>query len=341
MVKTQRKKITLVFNDFESNELNLIQNSYMMARSWISSVPSINEILEGMIVHSYLETLKDGRVLKGFANGFLKRRNLPTSLDEVPFVPLVSLGEKRIKDAPQPFSEVKFVRPSAGNYSFYFDGSMLKIINDLKKNISKISNISIEKITEPEIVRESIHYVIDRVEREFSFQHLTYLGFLYNIKPKISMAVAEMDRTNTKPDLLADFIFDTAEPQKALLNKIWKDEPVLTKFLKQFEQHPEYFQLRFRSHSEKMIGNFKSKVSDFDFYLAWLGSEMTFLFNWLKSQSIPEIALYLMQDTGKGYLDSSLDSFGYFLKNLYESSKMFYKIDKDGKKELEQQKKQS
>lgn len=336
MVKSERKKITLVFNDFESKELNLIQNSYMMARSWISSVPSINDILEGMIVHSYLETLKDGRVLKGFANGFLKRRNLPTSIDEIPIAPLVSIEDQRKKDAPQPFKEVKFVRPTSGNYSFYFDEGMLKVITELKKSVSKVTDIPEEKITEPEIVRESMHYVIDRLEREFSFQHLTYLGFLYSLKPKTSMAIAEMDRTNTKPDLLSDFIFEIAEPQEELLKEIWKDEQVLKKFMKQFEKNPEYYQLRVRSHSEKIIGQFKSKIADFDFYLAWLGSEMTFLFNWSKSQNIPEIALYLMQDTGKKNLDSSLDAFGYFLLNLYGSSKMLHEVDESIQKELQQ-----
>ena len=281
-----------------------------------------------------IETLKDGRVLKGFANGFLKRGNLPTSIEEIPFVPLVGIGEQRIKDAPQPFKEAKFVRPTSGNYSFYFDESMLKIINEIKRSVLRVTEIPDVKITEPEIVRESMHYVIDRIEREFSFKHLAYLGFLYNLRPKISMAIAEIDRTNTKPDLLSDFIFEIAEPQEELLKEIWKDEEVLDRLLQQFKNNPEYYQLRIRKYSEKMIGRFKSKVADFDFYLAWLGSEITFLFNSSKSQNIPEVGLYLMQDTGKKYLNSSLDTFDYFLRNLYDSSKMFYNVDNELKKEI-------
>lgn len=196
MVEKEREKLTIAFNEYEARQLNSIQISYLFGKPWYSMVPSVNDILKGMVVYTYLET-RQKRVLKSFLNGFLKRRRYPPAqtesqenyADTTPIRRKVEELVKEVKEEVRYELAQKFINPKLGNYSFYFEAKELKVLTELKSEVSGHSGIPSEKISNPEIVKECIHFVVENDVRNTDFRFLTYGGFLYQLPPIISVIV--------------------------------------------------------------------------------------------------------------------------------------------------------
>jgi hypothetical protein len=327
MPEATKEKLTLAFNEYESEQLNSIQMTYLFGKGWYSLIPSVNDILKGIIIYASFET-KDKRVLRGFSNNFLRRRNLPPSeeesennkdIDEEESEAGLKVVNMGIED--KPIGEVhRFVRPKSGNYSFYFDEKDISIIENIKKLVAERTNIALDKITSPEIVRECLHLVLDNRYRNLDYRYVTYLGFLYSLRPVISVILARMSKENHDESMneLISLLQSYAKPKEIeTILSLHSEKKLFEKFEKAYFENPS---IKNESSIEKMFGEYISNMGGFDYYLAFLGADMLYYASKTYIKEIPDILLYIILNSSKTNLGFTLSNIGIILNAMFETS---------------------
>lgn len=327
MPEETKEKLTLAFNEYESEQLNSIQMTYLFGKGWYSLIPSVNDILRSIVIYASFE-IKDKRVLRGFSNNFLRKRNLPPSEGELENYEDIKEEESEsglkvvnVEIEDKPIGEVhRFVRPKSGNYSFYFDENDISIIEDIKKVVSERTNIGIDKITSPEIVRECLHLVLDNRYRNIDYRYVTYLGFLYSLKPVVSVIIARMsspyhdDFMNELISLLQSYA-KTKEIEIVL--SLHNEKELFEKFEKAYLENPSIKKV---SSIEKMFGKYISKIGGFDYYLAFLGADMLYYASRTYIKEISNILLYIILNSSKSDLHFTLRNINLILNSMFEIS---------------------
>ena len=335
MPEGTKEKLTLAFNEYESEQLNSIQMTYLFGKGWYSLIPSVNDILKGIVIYAYFET-KDKRVLRGFSNNFLRRRNLPPSEEDLEnteenIEEETDLGLKLIKVEieDKPIGAIpRFVRPKSGNYSFYFDSKEITIIEYMKKQVAERTNIALDKITSPEIVRECLHLVLDNKYRNLSYRYATYVGFLYSIRPVTSVILDRFSNKLHDQDIeelvsLLKSYSNTKEIETIL--SLHDEKIFFEKFKRAFEQNHS---IKNESSIEKMFGKYISKIGEFDFYLAFIGADMLYYASKTYIKEIPDIVLYLIINSTWGDLGFTLGNLELTLNIMFEASEFLNKSKK-------------
>lgn len=315
-----KDKLTLGFNYYEAEQLNKLQISYLFGKAWYSLVPSINDILKGMVTYSLFET-SDKRVLKGFINNFLKKRNLPPNDEEADS----DNSESNIPDFNRISTEVnmpapKFIRPKSGNYTFYFEDRELEQIETLKKRISENSSVPFDSISKPEVVRECIHLVLDKRSRNLDFRYTTYIGFLYGFSPSVSVIVGQSLRRTIEPNEIVRSLADDLEKDEEILKNLLKIERDKVIFQSFKEAFLKYWQLDVVDDINQVVYEYESEVTGFDFYMAFLGAELLFYSHKQYVNELPDFALYLILNKGKERLGIGLDLFESYLEIYFTIS---------------------
>ena len=335
MPEETKEKLTLAFNEFESEQLNSIQVTYLFGKGWYSLVPSVNDILKGIVIYAYFET-KDKRVFRGFSNNFLRRRNLPPSEEETENTEDIKDEESEsglkvvnVEIEDKPIGEVpRFVRPKSGNYSFYFDERDIIIIEDMKRLVAERTNIALDKITSPEIVRECLHLVLDNRYRNLDYRYVTYLGFLYSIRPVISIILARMSREYHDEYMgeLVSLLQSYAKTKEIeTILSLHSEKKLFEKFEKAYVENPS---IKNESSIEKMFGKYISKIGGFDYHLAFLGADMLYYASKTYIKEIPDILLYIILNSSKTDLGFTLDNIGIILNAMFETSDFLNKSEK-------------
>lgn len=315
----RREKITLKFNSYEARQLNTLQFSYLFARSRFADIPTVNEILKSMIAFSYFR-IKDKRVLRRFANGFLKRRNLPPdeqvenneselSEEEVREVVVIEKGMER-KSNPIKSAELGY--PTPGNFSFYTDDKEISRINIIKKMVSDYSKIPINGITNPEIVRECMHFIFDQKTMNMFYRLLTYVGSLYGLSPVTSVLTGALSRKSTYPEEVVDYVIDTTRKDEfGVVLSMDREFDFFEKFQSQFNKH---WNLDNLSDIDQVFGYVYSEVGNFDFYLAFVGFDMAF-YTWKYDiQEISDVFVVQRINSKKDILLIGAEMFGDYIE---------------------------
>lgn len=324
MAGNKREKLTLAFNQYEAERLNTLQFSYMFGRAWYSLVPSVNEILRGLVLYTLFETRHRGK-LRSLSNGFLKKRNLPPSSDNQD-------NEDKEWDAEYPASlrfvrdvklenTNKFITPKKGNYSFYFEKMDIANITELKERVSSFSGLSISDLSNPEVVRECIHFVLDKDDRDLDFRYLTYIGYLYGMQPVVSVIIGRSERRGEKREdvlrLISAYIEEKDTEQFISVITSAEDRKTYKKFEKEYLQ---YWRLDRIENVNRLFGKYRSKNWNFDFYLAFIGSEMLWFASRPYVKEISDVAVYLMINHNKDLAKELLGFFGDYLNSFYNAS---------------------
>lgn len=320
----KKEKLTVAFNSYEADQLNSLQYSYLFGKSRLSYIPSVNEILKATVMYALLRTKQHAGVRKAFANGFLKRRNLGLQEHEEEEVGSETdmFTEKEKEEARLAEETVreksKLQHPKIGNYSFYFGEKELEQVSQLKEDVSKVSGISIDNISNTEMVRETLHFIFERKVRNLAFRYMTYVGHLYDLRPVISVILGEIHRY---PDdgYLGELLYDFSDHnERNMFNELGKDRKLAEAFEKAFLANSDITSAKDNS---KLIYGYFSEVGNFDMYLSFLGAELMYYTARLNSTEIPDALLYVVEnDRKKSVSRISVDLFKFYLEVLYDVS---------------------
>lgn len=335
MPEVTKEKLTLAFNEYESEQLNSIQMTYLFGKGWYSLIPSVNDILKGIVIYAAFE-IKDKRVLRGFSNNFLRRRNLPPAEEELDNNEEIDKEELEsglkvvnVEVEDKPIGEVhRFVRPKSGNYSFYFDENDVSIIEDIKKLVAERTNIGIEKITNPEIVRECLHLVLDNTYRNIYYRYITYLGFLYSLRPVVSVILTRISRENhddTMNELISLLQSYAKTKEVEICLSLHNEKKLFEKFEKAYAENPS---IKKEKSIEKMSGEYLSEIGGFDYYLAFIGADMLYYASRTYVKEIPDILLYIILNSSKPELGFTLKNISIILNAMFEASDFLKKSKK-------------
>ena len=340
MVIKGKEKLTIAFSTYESEQLNSLQFSYLFGKNKLSILPSVNEILKATVVYALLKTTNGG-LLKTFTNGFLRRRNLrleeseEEEIDTSEFDLLrtkeiedeTSEGETSkgsIKEGKLPKAPPGYVSTRTGNYSFYFDNNDLARVSDLKKRVSRVSGIRETEISNTEIVRETIHFIFDREDRNISFRYITYIGVLYDLSPSISVVLNEIDRGKISTLLLKSQLDATCDYRDLRIIKDLKKEKEIVEEL--VEAVKEFSNLMSPDDIIELIFTYNSRIGDFDYFKAFIGGEMLYYTSKYNLTEIADVALFMMvKDKRKTNVKAGIDLFKFYADIFFGASEKLSK----------------
>lgn len=329
MAQPKSSKLTLKLNSFEASQLNSLQFSYLFGLSRFSDIPNVNDILKSMIAFT-LFRIKDGRVLRGFRNNFLKRRNLPPEVvayedefeqseEDAKLNEITDRGIKR-KDIAVELKEP--IYPALGNFSLYAGERDLKAINEIKSMISNSLSGSEKEPTNPEIVRECMHFVFDHNIMNMFFRLLTYTGALYGLSPLSSVLVGALYRKSSFPDEVVRYVIDS--PLKEDFTKVMamdKEISLFTEFQEDFNKYPD---LNDTNHINQLFGKHISEVGHFDFYMAFIGFDLAYYTYRFNVSEVVDVFIYQRVNSNPDLLEIALDMFGDYL-DIFASVSMWLK----------------
>lgn len=333
MADAKRDKITLKFNEYEAGQLNGLQYSYIYANSRLAEIPTVNQILRGMIQYVLFQT-KDEDELLYFSNSFRKRRNLPpirtegkTGEVEIQSQEEITEEQERReqfrteKDRPiqsLPSKETDFPRP--GNFSFYTDNLDLDKIEAIKSGVANYAGISLGDITNAEVVRESIHFVFDHELHNHFFRYITYVGHLYDFTPLTSVIAGFLWRETDFPDKVVESALNSSSKDEfRRILAIEEDEAIFNGFQEEFNKHPRMNQFK---DMDDVFGKYISKVADFDFLLAFVGMEITFYTMKYHIIDASESALVFLMNSKPSFVKIGVEMFWDYLEIFITLSKL-------------------
>lgn len=327
----KKEKLTIAFNSYEAEQLNSLQYSYLFGKSRLSYIPSVNEILKATVMYTFLRTKQHGGVKKAFANGFLKRRNLGLQEheEEEDGTENDMFTQKEREEAKQGEETVReksrLQHPKVGNYSFYFGEQELNQVSQLKEDVSRVSGIPIENISNTEIVRETLHFIFERKVRNLAFRYITYVGHLYDLRPVISVILGEIHRY---PDLgyLGELLYDFSDhKERKTFKELGKDRKLAADFEKAFLSGSDITSVK---DNAKLIYEYFSEMGNFDMYLSFLGAELMYYTARFNTTEISDALLYVIEnDRKKSVSKISIELFKFYLGVLYDVSDELAKRD--------------
>ncbi|MCL4444149.1 MAG: hypothetical protein M1468_01120 [Candidatus Thermoplasmatota archaeon] len=309
--------------NFSCEEMKTLQNYrtlYLQSGYDLTEIPPLSEILSGLILEtSYMISTNDVRK-KVFLNMFLKRRNIPinevieeeldvlddligseTSLIDV--VPRKKGIYERIsemvinsEDSSVDISSVKC--SYNGKYIFSPNGETNTSLEEIYKILSKLVSTLNKEITLPEIVRESVHFIIDNKVRSAVFMAWTYCGMLYGLSPASTLKVMHNYSARTKPK---DFkrITSLSEDEKKQLSLVVKDKEIIQRFIKKFDKFGIRDFLKLKALYKREFNEWWSKSADFNFIWGMSGFTVCFFSIYNNIYFLPDLLFYV--DKAKWY----------------------------------------
>ncbi len=303
--------------NFSCEEMKTLQNYrtlYLQSGYDLTQIPPLSEILSGLIQEtSYMISTNEVRK-KLFLNMFLKRRNIPVSdvieeeldvLDDL-IAPETSLPDvvPRKKGIYERFSEtiinsenssvdVSSVKCSYnGKYIFSPNEETKVSLEGMYKILSELVPVLNKEITLPEIIRESVHFIIDNKVRSLVFMAWTYCGMLYGLTPVTTIKVMHNYSARTRPK---DFkkVTSLSEDEKKQLSLVAKDREVIQRFTKKFDKFGIRDFLKLKASYKGEFNEWWSKSADFNFIWGMSGFTVCLFSIYNNIYFLPDLLFYV------------------------------------------------
>ena len=309
--------------NFSCGEMKTLQNYrtlYLQSGYDLTEIPPLSEILSGLIQETYYMISTNGVRKKVFLNMFLKRRNIPVNdvieeeLDvsddlmgsETSLIDVVS----RKKGIYERFSEI-IINPEdssvdissvkcsySGKYIFSPDGETNTSLVEMHKILSELVPTLNKEITLPEIVRESVHFIIDNKVRSSVFMAWTYCGMLYGLSPATTLKIMHNYSARTKPKGFKK-ITSLSEDEMKQLSLVAKDREVIQQFTKKFDKFGIRDFLKLKALYKREFNEWWSKSADFNFIWGMSGFMVCFFSIYNNIHFLPDLLFHV--DKAKWY----------------------------------------
>ncbi len=235
MTEEKPVKITLTLSHQEFKKIQEFRSLYLLSGVGLHVIPQLTDFIDTILLFTDTETYSDKNVARGFFNRLAHRKNKPEFIEpsqdnvaekfsgiHVPHIVLPGSFE---------FPEGILEGGNTTKFIYSVNSSIKENLRSIRETMIKVSGKKLwESLTDQDIIRESLLFVLGRPINALIFFASTYIGRIYGLDLITSLELTQaVDMHDDNIDALSAEFFTTVNLNK--LRNICLDQAIIKKFI--------------------------------------------------------------------------------------------------------------